>query len=79
MRDAAFLQALLEVARKLRAVVGEHVAWGGRQEVVQRIQRAGGLAAGGVTAAKVTAKRVCGSMKVNRLLGTPELAQCKQR
>ena len=47
---------------------------GPAEEVAQRIQRAGGLAAGGVAA-----KRVCGSMKVNRLLGTPELAQCKQR
>ena len=45
VRDAAFLQALLEVAQKLRAVVGEHEAWGFRQEMAQGVQREGRLAA----------------------------------
>ncbi len=45
VRDAAFLQALLEVPQKLRAVVGEHEAWGGRQEMTQGIQGEGRLAA----------------------------------
>ena len=45
VRDAAFLQALLEVAQKLRAVVGEHEAWGGRQEMAQGVQRESRLAA----------------------------------
>ena len=45
MRDAAFLPALLEVAQELRAVVGEHEAWGGRQEMAQGVQCEGRLAA----------------------------------
>ena len=41
VRDAAFLQAVLEVAEERRAVVGEHVAWGDWQEMAQGGQRRG--------------------------------------
>ena len=41
VRDAAFLQAVLEVAEERRAVVGEHVAWGDWQEMAQGVQRRG--------------------------------------
>ena len=46
VRDAAFVEALLEVAEELRAVVGEDEPWGGWQQVARGIEGTGGLAAG---------------------------------